>query len=600
MTTSTTVVDSPHPQASGLMKWLASTDHKQIGILYLLTAFIFFGIGGIEALILRIQLAQPESKVISPEVYDQIFTMHGTTMVFLFAMPILAGFGNYLIPLMIGARDMAFPRLNAFSYWLFLFGGLVLYSSFALGGAPNSGWFAYAPLTIQPYAPTHGMDFWALGILMTGVASTVGSINFIVTILNLRAPGMRFFRLPQFGWQVLITQCLILLALPTLSVAAILLLLERNFGAAFYLSSQGGDPLLWQHLFWFFGHPEVYILILPAFGIISEVVPVFSRKPIFGYNALVFSGIAIGFLGFTVWAHHMFAVGMSPAANAVFSFESMIIAVPTAIKVFNWIGTMWGGKINFKSPMLYAVGFVAMFVIGGFSGITLAVTPIDFQVEDTYYVVAHLHYVLFGGTVFGIFAGVYYWFPKITGRMLHEKLAKIQFWTMFVGFNLTFFPMHILGLLGMPRRIYTYPGGQGWDTLNLIDTIGAFILAVSMIIFTWNFIRSLKKGEPAGNDPWDGHTLEWTISSPPPAINFPVIPTVTDRRPAWVMKYGTKIQPILESPAAVHIPNFSLNPAILALGIAIVAYGIIYTPWLALAGLAIMFTGIIRWVREPR
>jgi cytochrome c oxidase subunit 1 len=540
----------------------------------------------------------------SPEVYNQIFTMHGTTMIFLFAMPILVGFGNYAVPLLIGARDMAFPRLNALSYWLFLFGGLLLYSSFVLGGAPNAGWFAYAPLTSSQYSPTHGMDFWVLGIVMTGVGSTVGAINFIVTILNLRAPGMTFFRMPLFVWQMLVTTFLILFAMPTLTVDAILLFLERNFGAPFYQASQGGDPLLWQHLFWFFGHPEVYILILPAFGIISEVMPVFSRKPIFGYGAIVFSGIAIGFLGFTVWAHHMFAAGLSPIADAVFSLDSMVIAVPTSIKIFNWIATMWGGKLNLKSPLLYAIGFVAMFIIGGLSGVSLAVVPIDFQVEDTYYVVAHLHYVLFGGTVFAIFAGIFYWFPKITGRLLDDRLGKWQFWIMLAGFNLTFFPMHILGLLGMPRRVYTYGSGLGWDTWNLVETVGAFILVVAILIFMWNFYASLRHGEAAGGDPWDGQTLEWTTASPPPSYNFAVIPTVHSRRPAWDQKRSGPSQAGAgapgEAPAALHADEASFNPVIVGLGLLVVFFGLIYTVGLVALGIAITLAGIIRWAREPR
>jgi cytochrome c oxidase subunit 1 len=593
---------------TGLFKWLTTTNHKGIGALYLVTAFLFFLVGGIEALLIRVQLGAPNNVLVPPEVYNQIFTMHGTTMIFLFAMPILVGFGNYAVPLMIGARDMAFPRLNALSYWLFLFGGLLLYSSFVLGGAPNAGWFAYAPLTTSQYSPTHGMDFWVLGIVMTGLGSTVGAINFIVTILNLRAPGMTFFRMPLFVWQMLVTMFLILFAIPTLTVDAILLFLERNFGAPFYQASQGGDPLLWQHLFWFFGHPEVYILILPAFGIISEVIPVFSRKPIFGYGAIAFSGVAIGFLGFTVWAHHMFAVGMSPIADAVFSLDSMVIAVPTSIKIFNWIATMWGGKLNLKSPLLYAIGFVAMFIIGGLSGVSLAVVPVDFQVEDTYYVVAHLHYVLFGGTVFAIFSGIFYWFPKITGRLLDDRLGKWQFWIMLVGFNVTFFPMHILGLLGMPRRVYTYGSGLGWDTWNLIETVGAFILMVAILIFLWNFLASLRHGEAAGGDPWDGQTLEWTTTSPPPSYNFAVIPTVHSRRPAWDQKRSglSNGKPALAGPgvegvpAALELHENSFNPVIVGLGLLVVFFGLIYTVGLVAVGIAIMLAGIIRWAREPR
>jgi len=596
---------------TGIARWLTTVNHKDIGILYLVSAFLFFFVGGIESLLIRLQLGEPNNTLLSPDVYNQIFTMHGTTMIFLFVMPVMAGFGNYIVPLMIGARDMAFPRLNALSFWTFLFGGLLLYSSFLLGGAPNAGWFAYAPLTSTQYAPTHGMDFWVLGILMTGVGSTVGSLNFVVTILNLRAPGMKMSKMPLYVWQQLVTSFIILFALPSLTVAAILLFLERNFGAPFYLANQGGDPLLWQHLFWFFGHPEVYILILPAFGIISEVLPTFARKPIFGYTAVAYSGVAIGFLGFTVWAHHMFAVGMNPIADAVFSIDSMIIAVPTSIKIFNWIATIWGGKINFKAPFLFAVGFIAMFIIGGLSGVSLAVVPINFQVTDTYYVVAHLHYVLFGGSVFAIFAGIYYWFPKITGRLMNDRLGHLQFWIQFVGFNLTFFPMHILGLLGMPRRIYTYGSQYGWDTLNLLETIGAFTIAMAILVFVWNVVTSLRRGEKAGNDPWDGQTLEWTTSSPPPAYNFATIPTVHTRRPFWDQKYPQLATeksktPALVMPAAddahgaVHLPAGSFYPIIIALGLAVAFYAMIFMLPLSLIGVVIVFAGIIGWVREPR
>lgn len=548
MDTSVTTLPLSKTRYSGVLRWITTTNHKDIGILYIVTSFFFFFVGGIEALLIRMQLAKAENTLLTPDQYNQIFTMHGTTMIFLFAMPILVGFGNYLVPLMIGARDMAFPRLNALSYWLFLFAGLLLYSSFLGGGAPNAGWFAYAPLTISQFSPSKGMDFWALGIILAGIASTLGAINFVVTILNMRAPGMSLFKMPLFVWQMLVTTILMVFALPSLNVDAILLFIGRNFGGTFFTASQGGEPLLWQHLFWFFGHPEVYILILPAFGVISEVIPVFSRKPIFGYGAVVYSGIAIGFLGFTVWAHHMFAVGLTPVADAVFSADSMIIAVPTSIKIFNWIATMWGGKLKIKTPLLFAIGFIAMFIIGGLSGVSLAVVPIDFQVEDSYYVVAHLHYVLFGGTVFAIFAAVFYWFPKMTGKLLSETIGKWQFWSMLTGFNLTFFPMHILGLMGMPRRVYTYAPGQGWDIWNLIETIGAFIIGVSVLLFLWNLYRTARKGEVSGADPWDAQTLEWTVSSPPPAHNFDVIPAVNSRRPLWDAKYSPEQAATVQQP----------------------------------------------------
>ena len=525
-------------------EWLMTTDHKKIGVMYMLTGFAFFLVGGIEALLIRTQLAGPDGKVLSPQIYNQIFTMHGVTMIFLFMMPTLTGFGNYIVPLMIGARDMAFPRLNAFGFWIVLFGGIFLNSSFLFGAAPNAGWFNYAPLSELTTAcgnavmctPGMNEDFWLLGILLLGISSIAGSLNFVVTILRMRAPGMTINRMPLFTWMTLVTSFLLLFALPSLTAASVMMLLDRHLGSHFYTFASGGDPLLWQHLFWSFGHPEVYILILPAFGMISEILPVFARKPIFGYTFIAWSGVAIGFLSFTVWAHHMFAVGLPPIAQAFFASSTTLIAIPTAVKIFNWIATIWGGKISFKVPMLFALGFIAMFLIGGLDGAALALVPFDYQITDTYFVVSHLHYVLFGGSVFGIFAGFYYWFPKISGKLLNERLGQVQFWLMLVGVNLTFFSMHILGLLGMPRRIYSYPGNLGWNEMNLLQTIGAFTLGVAIMVFFWNLIVSLRSGEAAGDDPWDAFTLEWDTTSPPAHYNFETVPTVRSRRPFYDKK----------------------------------------------------------------
>ncbi len=525
--------------------WIMTIDHKKIGIMYIVTAFFFFLAGGTEALLVRTQLAQPDGKVLTPEIYNQVFTMHGTTMIFLFVMPMLTGLGNFIVPLMIGARDMAYPRLNAFGYWVVLFGGLFLSVSFLFGQAPNAGWFNYAPINELTSGcgsnavlctPGLNTDFWALGILMLGVSSIAGSLNFVVTILKMRAPGMTINRMPLFTWMTLITAFLLLFALPSVTAASILLLLDRHIGTHFYQAGAGGDPLLWQHLFWSFGHPEVYILILPAFGMISEILPVFSRKPIFGYTFIAWSGVAIGFLSFTVWAHHMFAVGLPLVAQAFFATSTTLIAIPTAVKIFNWVATIYGGKVRLTASMLFAVGFIAMFLIGGLNGAALAVVPFDYQVTDTYFVVSHLHYVLFGGTVFGVFGGIFYWFPKMTGRLLNERLGKWQFWLMLIGVNLTFFPMHILGLLGMPRRVYTYAHNLGWNELNLLSTIGAFIIAAAIMVFLWNFIVTLRSGEKAGDDPWDAYTLEWDTSSPPKPYNFEVVPTVRSRRPFYDKK----------------------------------------------------------------
>src|SRR5450755_49011 len=524
-------------------QWLTTTDHKMIGMMYIITGFLFFMVGGLEAMLIRAELARPDGKILSPDIYNQIFTMHGVTMIFLFVMPTLTGFGNYVVPLMIGARDMAFPRMNAFGFWTTLFAGMFLQSSFLFGSAPNGGWFNYAPLneavcgvhTVQCASGMNG-DFWLLGIMLLGVASIASGLNFVVTILKLRAPGMSINRMPLFTWMTLVTSFLLLFALPSLTAASILLLLDRRIGTHFYQYAFGGDPLLWQHLFWSFGHPEVYILILPAFGIISEVLPVFSRKPIFGYTFIAWSGVAIGFLSFTVWAHHMFAVGLPSIAQAFFATSTTLIAIPTAVKIFNWLATIFGGKISFKAPMIFALGFIAMFLIGGLNGAALAIVPFDYQVTDSYFVVSHIHYVLFGGSVFAIFAGVYYWFPKMTGKFLGERMAQIQFWLMLVGMNLAFFPMHMLGLLGMPRRVYTYPATSGWNELNMLWTIGAFMIGISVMVFLYNLFASLKNGQKAGTDPWDAFTLEWDTSSPPKKYNFLHIPVVRSRRPFYDKK----------------------------------------------------------------
>ncbi|MDQ3571002.1 MAG: cytochrome c oxidase subunit I, partial [Actinomycetota bacterium] len=485
----------------GVWSWITTVDHKRIGILYGVTAFIFFLAGGIEALLLRLQLAQPNGTVLGAQAYNEVFTMHGTTMVFLVVMPLSAAFFNFAMPLQIGARDVAFPRLNAFSYWAFLLGGLFLYSSFLLGGAPDGGWFGYAPNTSITFSPGQGIDFWIYGLQILGIASTVSAVNFIVTMLNMRAPGMTLMRMPIFSWMTLISSFLILFAMPVITIALFLLSFDRNFGANFFNPAAGGDPVLWQHLFWIFGHPEVYILILPAMGMVSEILPVFSRKPLFGYPVMVFSGIAIGFMGWGVWVHHMFAVGLGPVAVSAFSLSTMFIAVPTGVKIFNWIATTWRGSLKFSTPMLFAMGFVAMFTIGGLSGVTHAVSPHDRQQTDTYYVVAHFHYVLFGGALFGIMGGIYYWWPKVFGFMLNERLGKLNFWTWFLGFNLAFGPMHILGLQGMPRRIYTYDESLGLDLWNMVSTVGAFVIAFSVAVFMFNVRRSHKRQVRAPADP---------------------------------------------------------------------------------------------------
>ncbi len=522
---------------SAIVDWITTSDHKKIGILYIATSFIFFLIGGLEALILRIQLSQPDAKFISPETYNELFTMHGTTMVFLVAMPIFAGFANYMVPLQIGARDMAFPKLNALGYWFFLVGGIFINLGWLFNAAPNDGWYNYANITELQFTPGLNEDVWALGINILGVASLTSSVNLVATIVKMRAPGLTFNRLPLFCWTSLVMAVLILGAMPSLTTASIEIYFDRHLGTSFYQVAGGGDPILWQHEFWFFGHPEVYILVLPAMGMISEIIPVFSRKPLFGYSFVAWSTVAIGFLSFGVWAHHMFTAGLPLVAQGVFAFTTVIIAIPTAVKIFNWLGTLWGGALDFKTPLLFAVGFVGMFTIGGLTGVMLGVVPIDWQVNASYFVVAHFHYVLFGGSIFGVFAGTYYWYPKIIGRMLNDTWGKIHFWTTFVGFNLTFFPMHIVGMLGMSRRTYTYAAGLGWTGFNLIETIGAFIIGLSTLLFVWNLIWSFRHGELAGDNPWHAYTLEWATSSPPPPYNFKKIPAVRSRRPMWDIEH---------------------------------------------------------------
>jgi cytochrome c oxidase subunit 1 len=607
---------------TGPFSWVTTVDHKKIAIMYATLALFFFCVGGIEALFIRLQLAQPNGTILSAARYNEFFTMHGTTMVFLLGMPIAAAFGNYLVPLMIGTRDVAFPRLNMLGFWIFAFGGIFLYSSFALGGAPDGGWFGYAPLTSTPlangYLPGRGTDFWTVGLIMLGIGSVATAVNFLVTILNMRAPGMTMMRMPVFVWMMLVIAFLTLFAMPPVTAALIMVFMDRNFHTNFFNAAAGGDPLMYQNLFWIFGHPEVYILILPGMGIVSEILPVFSRKPLFGYSIVVFSGIAIGFLGWGVWAHHMFASGLGPVAVSAFGLSTMLIAIPTGVKIFNWLATVWGGAVRLRTPMLFALGFIAQFTIGGLSGVMHSIVPSDTQQTDTYFVVAHFHYVLFGGLVFAVFGGFYYWWPKVFGKMLNEKMGKLNFWLMVVGFNLTFFPMHFLGFEGQPRRTYTYPSGMGWDTLNLLATIGAFIIATSVLVFLVNVIFTTRRGERVGHDPWDGRTLEWSIPSPPPEYNFAVVPVVTSLDDYWHRKYTEddegrlvrlptggagdeeELIPAGFDPHSIHMPSPSYWPLIFALSLPIMGYGFVFKNWYLLAaGVLVAFFGLNGWAIEP-
>jgi len=661
---------------NSFLSWVTTVDHKKIGIMYGVTAFMWFLIGGAEALLIRAQLARPNGQVLNANLYNEIFTMHGTTMVFMVVMPLSSAFFNYFTPLMVGARDVAFPRLNALSYWAFLAGGLLLYSSVFLGGAPSGGWFMYAPNSSVTYNPGNGIDFWIWGLLIMGVASTIGSLNLIVTILNMRAPGMTLFKMPVFIWMTLVTSLLTLFAVPVITVAFVLLMFDRTFGSHFFDPAFGGDPVLWQHLFWLFGHPEVYILVLPAMGIISEILPVFARKPLFGYKFIVLSGAAIGFLGWGVWAHHMFATGIGPLSVSAFSITTMTIAVPTGVKIFNWLATLWQGSIRLRVPMLYAISFIAMFTIGGLSGVTHSVAADDRQQTDTYYVVAHFHYVVFGGIMFGLVGGLYYWWPKIFGYVLNEKLGKIQFCLWFLGFNLTFAPMHLLGLQGMPRRYYTYPEGMGWEFWNTVATTGAFTLGIAALMFGYVVFRSRRQalakanivvdfpyfkvallallptlvfaglqlwqvaaftfmvagviwlfllfeglgapGLTADDDPWDGRTLEWTISSPPPVENFTHTPTVSHLDEFWHHKYAEdeegRLVLLPEServdynvgPAEhIHLPSPSLNPFLLAFSMPVLGLGMIFARTtnvgFAVAGVGVLLilASIYSWILEP-
>ncbi len=536
--------EADRPLVDRLHEWVTTVDHKRLGILYIGYALIFLVIGGIEASIMRVQLSSAHNNFVSPQVFNQMFTMHGTTMIFFVAMPLVFGFANYLLPLMIGARDMAFPRLNAFSFWLTAFGGILLYFSFVggdglygAGGAPNVGWFAYAPLTSRTFSPGHSTDFWTLGLLVSGFGSIGTAINIVATILCMRCPGMELRRMPLFAWMNLVMAGMVILAVSPLTAAQIMLLIDRYLGGHFFDTQAGGSAVIWMHFFWIFGHPEVYVLVIPAFAIVSEVIPVFSRKPIFGYPVMVAATVCIGFIAMSVWAHHMFTVGMSSNANTFFVLSTMAIAVPTGIKIFNWLATMWGGKIELKAPMLFVIGFLFQFLIAGLTGIMLSVAPFDWQLANSYFVVAHFHYVIVGGILFAIFGGFYYWFPKMSGRMYSEALAQLHFWLFFIGFHLTFDFMHIPGLLGMPRRIYTYEPGRGWDTWNLIVTVGVFFQGLGVLFFVTNLLWSYAKGKIAGNDPWDAWTLEWSTNSPPPAYNFASIPTVKSRRPLWDLKH---------------------------------------------------------------
>ena len=613
----------PRPRnTSSIFSWLTTVDHKKVGILYTAASIFWFVIAGFEALLIRVQLAAPEQEIIGPDLYNQLFTMHGTSMVFLVGMPLAAAFFNLLVPLQIGARDVAFPRLNAFSFWTFLFGSILLNISWFTGEAPNGGWFGYAPNAQSLFNPGNGMTFWTLGLIITGVASTMAALNFLVTIINMRAPGMSFFRMPIFTWMAFLTSILTALAIPVITVALIQLSTDRLFGTNFYNPLAGADPVLWQHMFWLFGHPEVYILILPAFGIISEIIPTFSRKPIFGYTTMVLAGAVIAFMGWFVWSHHMFTAGLGPAANTAFAVATMAIGIPTGIKIFNWMATMWGGSLRFTTPMLFCISAVALFTIGGLSGVMHAVVPSDAQQHDTYFVVAHFHYVLFGGLVMAIFGGIAFWWPKFFGWVLNDRWGKITWITMFVGFNLQFLPQHWLGLFGMPRRVYTYSAEMGWGFWNMVATTGGFIIGLSVILFFITLFVSYRQRVVAGNDPWDARSLEWSLPSPVPEYNFAEIPQIQRLDDFWYRKYPELLDEKASKPGppkrivtppsgaqsdtvdpnagkGIHLPDMSYFPIWISLALTILIGGFLVHYSVIIIGAILLFWGIVGWVVEP-
>jgi cytochrome c oxidase subunit I len=605
----------------GLLGFLKTVDHKRLGLRYIYTSFAFFFVSGLMALAMRAQLAHPQEGVLGPQAYNELLTVHGTTMIFLFNTPVLAGFGNYLLPLQLGARDMAFPRLNAFSWWIFLFAGVFMYSSFLVGSPPDGGWFGYVPLTSSTYSPGLNIDFWGLGIVFVGLSTTAGSVNFIATIFKLRAPGMTLNRMPIYAWSMLVFAFMALFAVPAVTLASGLLELDRLFGTAWFVPHLGGSVLLYQHLFWFWGHPEVYILFVPATGMVSMIVPVFSRRPLVGYLWIVAALASIGFLSFGVWVHHMFATGQPPEAMSLFAAASLVIAIPSGIQFFAWIATMWQGRVRLGVPMLFCLGFLFIFLAGGITGVMVAVMPFDWQVHDSYFVVGHFHYVLNGAVVFPIFGAMYFWGPKMTGRALSERLGKLSFWVMFVGFNVTFFPMHVLGLLGMQRRIYTYDHGLGWDTLNLVISLGSLVFATGTGITLWNWVRAVRRKEPVPDDPWEADSLEWAISSPPPEYNFAALPVVEGRHPLWdrrPLRWASGPEGMTatgavrrETPVTegydvlpeedLRIPRESWAPIACAAGIAVLFVGLLVSAQLvAVAGVAglVVAAGVWAWRTE--
>ncbi|MBM4343292.1 MAG: cytochrome c oxidase subunit I [Deltaproteobacteria bacterium] len=590
----------------GLVDWLTTVDHKKIGVLYGVAGLFYLLVGGLEALLFRIQIAKPDQNIFVGDTFNGLVTMHATTMVFMAVMPLIAAFSNYFVPLMIGARDVAFPRMNAFSWWTFCFGSILLNSSLIFAEFPAAGWTGYAPLTTKAMSPSAGIDFWWAGLTMLAISSMVAGVNFVVTILNMRAPGMTLMRVPVLVWMMMVIQFLLAFSFPPVAVGLILLSFDRTFGTVFYEYTMGGDPHLWQHLFWVFGHPEVYVLILPSMGIVSEILPVFARRPLFGQHAVIFSGIFIGFVGFGVWGHHMFTAGMGPIADAVFASTTAIIAIPTGVKIFNWLGTLWGAKMTYPTPMIFALSFIPLFTIGGLSGIMHANAPLDLQQHDSYFVVAHFHYVLVGGALMGLFAGFYFYMPKVTGKLMNEALGKVHFWLFAIGLNLTFWPMHDLGNRGMPRRIYTYPADAGWNFDNLLATSGVFLMAAGTLVFVYNILTSLKNGKAAGRDPWDACTLEWLADSPPKAHNFDFTPIVFSERPLWDHKHTADMAiPVPAAAEEIHMPSYSWKPMWVSGGIVLILVGLLLLhtipfSWLiSVAGGLSIIGSLYAWVTEP-